>query len=78
MIALWAAAVYISRERPGPACLMAALPALFMSGVSNTYILMADEGFRISQAWAYPLGAVFTGACGVLFLLHVLRYKEMK
>lgn len=76
MIALWAAAVYISRERPGSACLMAALPALFMSGVSSTYILMADEGFRISQAWAYPLGAVFAWLCGAIFLLHVLRHKE--
>lgn len=76
MIALWAAAAYISRHSPGPACLIAALPAMFMSGVSSTYILMAQEGFNISQNIAYPLGAVFTIVCGLLFLRSVIKFKK--
>ncbi|MBO1679600.1 carbon starvation CstA family protein [Bittarella massiliensis (ex Durand et al. 2017)] len=76
MIALWAAAVYISRERPGAACLLAALPALFMSGVSGTYILMAKEGLRLAPALAYPLGAAFALLCGAAFVLALRRHRR--
>lgn len=33
--------------------------AAFMSAVSATYILMAEEGFRLSAAIACPIGAGF-------------------
>lgn len=39
--------------------LLTALPAAFMSAVSATYILMAEEGFRLSAAIACPIGAGF-------------------
>ncbi len=72
MIALWAAAAYLSREtgnrNKGFFC---AIPAAFMSAVSLTYILMADEGFRISAEIAYPAGIVFAAACLALWLRRV-------
>lgn len=39
MIALWAAAVYLRKNKGKRECLMAALPATFMSAVSSTYIV---------------------------------------
>ena len=45
-----------------------AVPATFMSGVSCTYILMAEEGFQISQAIAYPIGIVFALVCAILYV----------
>lgn len=61
MIALWAASVYLYRRKRF--YWMTALPATFMSAVSCTYILMADEGFKLSTAIAYPAGIVFAALC---------------
>ena len=47
---------------------MAALPATFMSAVSMTYILYADEGFKLSTKIAYPVGIVFAVLCAALFV----------
>lgn len=67
MIALWAAAVYLRRNCGKYQSLIAALPAAFMSAVCSTYILMADEGLRLSQNISYGLGLLFTLICIVLF-----------
>lgn len=68
MIALWAAAVYLCRNCGRVQSLIAALPAVFMSAVTSTYILMADEGLRLARSFAYPAGIVFALACGAIFL----------
>lgn len=71
MIALWAATVYLYRERKDFACLITAVPALFMTAVSSTYILVASEGFHLPLAWGYPLGLAFTLLCFILFFRYV-------
>lgn len=72
MIALWAASVYLYRRKRF--YWMTALPATFMSAVSCTYILMADEGFKLSTAIAYPAGIVFAALClGTFVYTCVLR-----
>ncbi len=68
MVSLWVAAAYLmkqSRYRLGS--LLTALPAAFMSAVSVSYILMADEGFGLQGVIAYPAGA---GFAGVLLLVY--------
>ena len=78
MIALWVATAYLIREgKSWLATLVTALPATFMSAVSMTYILMADEGFGLSSAIAYPAGAAFAA---ILFVIYVyqLRGKHEK
>jgi len=61
MISLWAAGVYLFRRKR---CYwIAVLPATFMSAVSSTYILMAQEGLKLSSAIAYPAGLIFAAAC---------------
>ena len=65
MIALWAASVYLLKR--GRAYLVTALPATFMSAVSCTYILMAEEGMRLSTSVAYPIGILFAAGCLGMF-----------
>ncbi len=71
MIALWVATAYLMKEGKGRfASLITALPATFMSAVSMTYILMADEGFGLSAAVAYPAGVAFAVA---LFAVYCVK-----
>ena len=79
MITLWAAAMYLVYNADNRwYSLVCAVPATFMSGVSCTYILMAEEGFRISQSIAYPIGIVFALACAALFAVKAVGKKGMR
>ena len=76
MIALWVATAYLLKEgRKQVTTLLTALPATFMSAVSLTYILMADEGFGLSSGVAWPAGAVFAAA---LFILYMIISRKVK
>ena len=79
MITQWAAAMYLVRNaQKWWYSLMCALPAAFMSGVSSTYILMAEEGFQISQSIAYPVGIVFSLACFLLYLVKAISISKQQ
>ncbi len=83
MFVLWAGAVYLAKYAKVAkpiSSLMAALPATFMSAVSCTYILYADEGFRLSTKIAYPIGIIFALVCFCVFLVKTLipALKEKK
>jgi len=65
MIALWAGGIYLLVNKKN--YWIAVIPATFMSAVSCTYILMAQEGFRLSSTIAYPAGIIFAAACFGLF-----------
>ena len=75
MIVLWAGAVYLAKysgfAKP-MSSLMAALPATFMSAVTCTYILYADEGFKLSTSISYPIGIIFAIICLTVFLFRTL------
>ena len=74
MISLWVATAYLLKEGEHPyGSLLTALPAAFMSAVTMTYILMAQEGFRLSPAVAYPAGAVFAAALSCVYILAFRR-----
>lgn len=49
--------------------LISAVPATFMSAVSMTYILVADEGMGLSKEIAYPIGIVFAAVLFVGYLM---------
>ena len=77
MISLWVATAYLMKEgRYRFGSLLTALPAAFMSAVSMTYILMADEGFGLTRSVAYPAGACFAAA--LLLVYAVLLCKRRK
>ena len=74
MISLWVATAYLIKEgkyRFGS--LITALPGTFMSAVSLTYILMANEGFGLSASIGYPAGIAFAVA---LFCVYVVMLRK--
>ena len=83
MIALWVSTAYLLKKgkyRFGS--LLTALPAVFMTGVSLTYILTAQEGFRLNQTVSYIIGAAAAFIMLVVYLVfllkHIKKNAEMK
>ncbi|MBR4793088.1 MAG: carbon starvation protein A [Bacteroidaceae bacterium] len=74
MFTLWAVTVYLESKRKN--VLVTLIPALFMSMVTCTYILLAKEGLQLPWYIAYSGGALFTIALLVIFL--VWRNKQRK
>ena len=76
MISLWVATSYLLRNgRHKLSSLMTALPAAFMTAVSTTYILMAQEGFRLDAAIGYPVGIAAAAALFAVYLVFLIRQK---
>lgn len=74
MVALWVATAYLLKKgkyRFGS--LLTALPAAFMTAVSITYILMANEGLRLDQTVSYVIGAAAAAALLTVYLLFLIR-----
>ena len=77
MITLWAAAMYLVRHaEKWWYSLICAVRAAFMSGVSCTYILMAEEGLRLSRGISYPIGVLFAAACMAPYLIKGDRHSR--
>ncbi len=80
MITLWVASAYLVKKgkyRFGS--LLTALPAAFMTAVTVTYILIADEGFRLDLTVSYPAGiaaAVILFAVYAVMLIRNIRKPE--
>lgn len=73
MIVLWTGAVFLHKYGfPPRACLIAALPATFMSAVSVTYFFQAPECLGLSTAVAYPVGLVVAALFLAVFVWRVL------
>ncbi len=66
MIALWVSTVYLLKENKYRfGSLMTALPAAFMTAVSFTYILTAEEGLRID----YNISCIIGASISAIFLI---------
>ena len=79
MIALWVATAYLLKKgkyRFGS--LLTALPAVFMTGVSLTYILIAREGFRLGQTISYTAGAAAAAIMLAVYLIFLLKHNRKK
>ena len=64
---LWAVTVYLETKRKN--VLVTLIPAMFMSMVTSTYILIAKEGLQLPWYIAYSGGALFTISLLVIFLM---------
>lgn len=62
---LWAITVFLARNKRFYT--VSLLPALFMTAVTLTYILLAPEGLSLPPAIAYTIGLVVTVALLILF-----------
>ncbi|MBQ7728032.1 MAG: carbon starvation protein A [Clostridia bacterium] len=74
MMALWVATAHLVKcGKYHFGSLLTAIPAAFMSSVSLTYILSADEGLRLPTLVSYPIGAGF--ALG-LFIIYIILWRR--
>lgn len=77
MIALWVATAYLLKKgkyRFGS--LITAFPASFMTAVSLTYILMAEEGFCLDQTVSYFTGAAAALILFIIFMVFLIRRNK--
>ncbi len=74
MIALWVATSYLlKRGKYRFGSLLTAFPAAFMTAVSITYILMANEGLRLDATVSYIAGAAAAAAAFCLYLVFLAK-----
>lgn len=73
MIALWAATSYLVLNKKN--YYITLIPAIFMSAVTSSYIVMAPEGLKLSASVAYPVGVIFSLICLVLFFKFANKNK---
>ena len=77
MLSLWTATAYLIKNGKGRyASLLTALPAAFMTAVSITYITVAPEGFRLSYAIGFPIGAAAAVLVFVFYLVKARRARH--
>ena len=76
MISLWIATSYlIHKGKYKFGSLITALPAAFMSAVTLTYLLMADEGFRLPSRVAYPAGILFAILMLLIYAAQLFQWR---
>ena len=77
MISLWVATAYLLKTKENRfASLITALPAAFMTAVSVTYILMANEGFRLGANIGYPVGIAAAVILLAVYVFIMLKKKK--
>lgn len=73
---LWTITVYLLwKNKP---VLISLIPALFMTDVITTYILLAPEGLSLNHTLSYILGLAVTIAIGIWFVIYSKSYKKKK
>jgi len=70
---LWAITVYLAQKKRF--YWLTLLPALFMTMVTSTYIVVAPEMLGLSINIGYPVGAVCTTGVGAAFVWWKLKYN---
>ena len=74
-LALWMAVAYFFKNGRAKASLIAGLPAVFMTGVTATYILAAKEGFSVLPDIANWVGF---GVAFLVLLIYFYKYRQVK
>jgi carbon starvation protein CstA len=70
-VVLWTITAYLILEKK--AYWITLVPAVFMTMVCSTYILMAPEGFQLSNHLAYIGGAVITLVISLIFWYYIAK-----
>lgn len=73
-VVLWTSAMYLVSI--GKNHWLASIPAVFMTAVSITYIIVAPEGFRMSTAIGYPAGIIGSIVVLAIFLMSVKKKTD--
>ncbi len=75
-IFLWTSAVYLAQN--GKFHWIVTLPAIFMTTVSGSYIVMAPEGLQMPSTVGFPVGLTLGLIVFVLFMLKINRPINIK
>ncbi|MGH4050834.1 MAG: carbon starvation CstA family protein [Clostridium sp.] len=75
-IVLWTAGMYLATL--GKKHWIATVPATFMTAVCVSYILIAPEGFQLSQGISYSVGVIGAIAAMVIFLVAAKKVEVKK
>ncbi|NCD08696.1 MAG: carbon starvation protein A [Negativicutes bacterium] len=73
-VILWTITVYLFQKRK--AYWLTLIPALFMTAVVSTYIMLAPEGFSLPQAISYVIGLSVTALFLIVFLIYKRRHNR--
>lgn len=71
---LWAITVYLARNKK--MWLITLIPALFMTMVCATYIMIASEGFHLSAILSYCIGLAVTVICNGCFFSWLAKNRK--
>ena len=71
---LWAITAYLYRH--GRRYIITLIPAIFMTSVCSTYILLAPEGFSLPAAWGYSIGLVFTVVLSFIAIRYITKKEK--
>jgi carbon starvation protein CstA len=74
MVTLYAVTVYLIQR--GKCWIVTFIPALFMTMVCASYILIAKEGLHLNAPVAYGLGGLITAAAALLCVRYAISYKK--
>jgi len=74
-VVLWTITAYLIYENK--AYWVTLFPALFMTMVCSTYILIAPEGFQLPNYISYIGGSLITLGIGLLFWFYILQRKKV-
>ena len=76
MISLWVATSFlIHKGKYRWGSLITAVPAAFMTGVTVTYLMMADEGFRMTAAASYPAGIMISLFVFAVYIIQMYQWR---
>lgn len=71
-VVLWTISIYLLQERKF--YWITLIPAVFMTAVIVTYLLLAPEGFSLSKDIAYPVGIIAACASFLSFFVYQKKY----
>jgi carbon starvation protein CstA len=74
MVVLWTITAYLIRKKK--LFWLTLVPAIFMTMVCSTYILIAPEGFQLENQSAYLLGALITIGITALFWINIHKKQN--
>jgi carbon starvation protein CstA len=74
-IMLWTLFVYMFKAKKFYWIVL--IPAIFMTGVVTTYILIAPEGFQLQNNLSYTLGGIITVLITMFFIFKVRRDRNL-
>lgn len=70
---LWAISVYLYKNKKF--YLMSIVPAIWMTGVTSTYIMIAPEGLHLPPIMAYIAGGIITLAASIWFFVKMPKVR---